>query len=77
MAAHEVPASFVIRLLLLFIFAAQSDRCSLCSLEAKSFGLGLTLSGLDLGLEYLQSTTLINIHNIAIDNHFCCVLVAY
>jgi len=21
--------------------------------------------------------TLINIHNIAIDNHFCCVLVAY
>ena len=21
--------------------------------------------------------TLINIHNVAIDNHFCCVLVAY
>ena len=29
MAAHEVPASFVIRLLLLFSFAAQRDRCSL------------------------------------------------
>ena len=65
-----------------------------CGLEAKSFGFGLTLSGLvlDLGLmasglglieiglvawNIIVHMTLINIHNIAIDNHFCCVLVAY
>jgi len=71
-----------------------------CGLEAKSFGLGLslglTLSGLGLDLGLVASglglieiglvtsnivntvhMTLINIHNIAIDNHFCCVLFAY
>ena len=68
-----------------------------CGLEAKSFGLdlslGLTLSGLglDLGLMAsglglieiglvalnIYSAHDINFHNIAIDNHFCCVFVAY
>jgi len=29
LALHEIPASFVIRLFLLFSFAALRDRCSL------------------------------------------------
>ena len=59
-----------------------------CGLEAKSFGLGLDLglaaSGLcliEIGLvaSNIYSAHDINIHNIAIDNYFCCVglLVAY
>jgi len=59
-----------------------------CGLEAKLLGLGislgLTLSGLDASISaswHLTSATvrmtLINIHNIATDNHFCCVWVAY
>ena len=41
-------------------------------------GLGLIEIGLVSSNIYkLMHMTLINIHNIAIDNHFCCVLVAY
>ena len=59
----------------------------LCGLEAKLFGLGLVVSDLGLmvsgfGLVEIglmaSNMTLINIYNLVIDVHFCCVLlVAY
>jgi len=60
----------------------------LCGLEAKLFGLGLVVSGLGLGLALMASgpglvkiglvasnMTLINIYNLVIDVHFCCVTI--
>ena len=52
----------------------------LYGLEAKLFGLGLMTSGLglvEIGL-VASNMKLINIYNLVIDVHFCCVLlVAY
>ena len=56
----------------------------LCGLEAKLFGLGLVVSGLGLGLMasglveiglVASNMTLINIYNLVIDVHFCCVTI--
>ena len=56
----------------------------LCGLEAKLFslGLGLVVSGLGLVASGLieiglvaSNMTLINIYNLVIDVHFCCVTI--
>jgi len=58
----------------------------LCGLEAKLFGLGLVVFGLGfslmasgLGLVEIgvvaSNITLINIYNLVIDVHFCCVTI--
>ena len=53
------------------------------TLSGLGLDLGLMASGLGLieiglvSLNIIEHMTLIKIHNIAIDNHFCCVLVAY
>ena len=53
------------------------------TLSGLGLDLGLMASGLGLieiglvSLNIIVHMTLINIHNIAIDNHFCCILVAY
>ena len=58
----------------------------LCGLEAKLFGLGLVVSGLGLALMasgpglvkiglVASNMTLINIYNLVIDVHFCCVTI--
>ena len=49
----------------------------LCGLETKLFGLGLVVSGLglvEIGL-VASNMTLINIYNLVIDVHFCCVTI--